>query len=268
MLSHEEVQTRQPSTKAVDGKQNSIQIQPVKPNSIEVIAPPRPVKAQPSPQYSSPFNPLPLPGKLPGFDVVPQKSTPPVLATETGVQKPAGNKSSKIDAKKKPAPTLRQPSVNYNIYRDVSAYPIDPRKPNNPCSQTSNCRCGSCGIGKTGLYGQPYQPREPGGYNCGKRCSNKRPQFSVYWPRPLSAKFDERNPERAAARYSGCQSSKLVDVFDRLANFRLVDYQRTDNGYCGPGSDPYGCLGESKVSGLGYRVQSVPNNPANVYPLQ
>ena len=220
------------------------------------------------PGYSSPFNPKPItpPQPKPTF----RKSTPeksPSLKSKTKSKQTQKNK------KKKVASLPRQPEVNYNIYRDPSAYPLDPRKPNNPC--TGNCQGGNCGCGcakrPAGLHGRPYQPHEPGGYACGKNCPNKHPQFSPYWPRPFSAKLDESHPERAAARYSGCPQKKLTDVFDRLVNFRLVDYQRTDNGYCGPGRDPYGCLGESKVAGLGFRVQSVPNEP-NVptfaYPIQ
>ena len=201
------------------------------------------------------------------------KSKPKTKPTSKAKAKPAKKATAK---KKTPAP--RQPVVNYDIYRDSSHFPIDPRKPNNTCTQRGGCQCELCGrSARPGKYGRPYQPQEPGGYQCGKNCPNKRPQFSAYWPRPFSAKLDERHPERAADRYSGaCQKPKLNDAFDRLANFRLIDYQRTDNGYCGPGSDPYGCLGESKtagvagvggVSGLGFRVQSEPVAvPAGNYP--
>ena len=230
----------------------------------------KPVEAKQSlakpPGYSSPFNPKPLapPQPKPTF----RKTTP-----EKSPNLKSKSKQKQNSKKKKVASLPRQPEVNYNLYRDQSVYPLDPRKPNNPC--TGNCQSGTCGCGcatrPAGLHGRPYQPREPGGYACGKNCPNKHPQFSAYWPRPFSAKLDERHPERAAARYSGCPQKKLTDVFDRLVNFRLVDYQRTDNGYCGPGRDPYGCLGESKVAGLGFRVQSVPNEP-NVptfaYPIQ
>ena len=214
------------------------------------------------PEYNSPFKP--------------KKKADPKKASKKSTDKKSADKSSKTkskqkkNTKKKKAPVLRQPELNYNIYRDQGVYPLDPRKPNNPC--TGNCEGGTCGCGCSarnvpGLHGRPYQPHEPGGYSCGKNCPTKRPQFSVYWPRPFSAKLDERHPQQAAARYSGCQKKKLTDVFDRLVNFRLIDYQRTDNGYYGPGSDPYGCLGESKVAGVGFRVQSVPNVPTNTYPV-
>lgn len=200
----------------------------------------------------------------------PQKTT---VEPSQRLKKPTKTKQG--DAKSKVAKKVnesgRKPVMNFDIYRDVSQYPLDPRKPNNPCSQGSNC---GCGCQAPGFRGRPYQPREPGGYSCGERCPNKRPQFSVYWPRPFSAKLDERHPDRANERYSGRQQKKLVDVFDRLVNFRLVDYQRTDNGYCGPESDPYGCLGESKqLQGSAHfgGVQFIPASmavPVPGYPLR
>ena len=246
-----------PTAASAGEKFEAIQLTPPRPK-LNPVEPRRPVDSPP--QYNSP-----PPGNRPGFVLEPQ--TQPTQAVKNN--KAAGAKTPKLKAKKKKGALVHQePELNYEIYRDQTAFPIDPRKPNNPCTQTVNCGCGCCAAGKPGLYGKPYQLREPGGYACGKRCANKHPQYSAYWPRPLSAKLDERDPERAAARYSGGQTRKLVDVFDRLANFRLIDYQRTDNGHCGPGSDPYGCLGESKVFGLGYRIQSVPNNPSNFYPIQ
>lgn len=212
-----------------------------------------PEKLATPPAYHSPFNPKPLGSQnSTGILTAPEKLAPP--STKPSAKK-AESKQPK--SKKKAIAGPREPTLNYNIYRDQSAYPLDPRKPNNPCTQTQNCGCAGCLASRPGVNGRPYQPREPGGYACGKNCPNKRPQFSVYWPRPFSAKRDERDPASAAARYSGCQQKKLTDCFDRLVNFRLIDYQRTDNGYCGPGSDPYGCLGESKVvnASFGYQMQ-------------
>jgi hypothetical protein len=219
-------------------------------NSIETLN-----ANPPQPKLTSP-DLKPLPKKEPAKPQPPKK-------------KPEKKKTK--SPKKKPSYTPKQPVVNFNIYREASPWPIDPRKPNNPCTQQSGCQCGFCASTRTGLRGRPYQPTEPGGCQCGKRCPNKHPQFSSYWPRPFSAKLDERDPERAAARYSGCQKPKLNDMFDRFTNFRLLDYDRTDNGYCGPERDPYGCLGESKavgVVGVGFRAQSVPVAPAGVYPLR
>ena len=157
--------------------------------------------------------------------------------------------------------------LNFEVYRDLSVYPLDPRKPNNPCTKGPDCGCGCHGGIEYGFKGRPFKPREPGGYRCGKKCPNKHPQYSIYWPRPLSSKLDECFPNKAAARYSGCQKKKLIDCFDKLANFRLIDYNRTDNGYCGVGADPYGCLGESKVAGIGFRSPGAPVAPANAYPI-
>lgn len=95
--------------------------------------------------------------------------------------------------------------------------------------------------------------------------------FSVYWPRPFSAKLDDRFPAKASERYQPCQKDRIVDVFDKLESFKLIDYQRRDNGYVGPDSDPYGCLGEnrqlSRVAGVGYRFPSQPAAPAGAQPF-
>lgn len=225
------------------------------------------------PSYRSPFNPKPLSNR----PLQKPRLQSGVNSLDSDlIKRPAVGHSENAAPPKAPTPpatrvaSKSRPELNYDIYRDASTYPLDPRKPNNPCTKNfsgESCGCGSCLAKRTGFRGRPHQPREPGGYSCGKRCSNKHPKFSVYWPRPFSAKLDERHPERAAARYSGCPQKKLCDVFDKLANFRLIDYHRTDNGYFGPGCDPYGCLGESKVAGLGFRIPSVPNDPSNAYPL-
>ena len=156
----------------------------------------------------------------------------------------------KGNAKKKTA-KKSHPVINYDIYRDGSQFPIDPRKPCSVCRRpVGKCHCGAdhgqCGPGN---HGQPYQDREPGGYACGKNCPNKRPMFSVYWPRPFSAKHADGHPHRCNC--DQC-ATRINDRFDHLIKFKLIDYQRTDNGYCGPGADPYGCLGESKYQTLGF----------------
>ena len=232
---------------ALLGQEPRRQVQPVEtPGSLlpELPKAKAPVRSQPSANISVDPNRIEnLPMKTP-MKAPTQKGAPP--------KKKATAKSAPAKKKKD---AVQKPVLNFDIYRNASQYPIDPRKANNPCTQGADCGCGCRHSKRYGVNGRPYQPREPGGYTCGAKCPNKRPQFSVYWPRPLSAKLDERNPDRAAARYSGCQEKKLVDVFDRLTNFRLIDYQRTDNGYCGPESDPYGCLGESKHFGS---VQQIP----------
>lgn len=172
----------------------------------------------------------------------------PAAPKKPAVAKKAAKKKDDkkvADKKKKPKP---QPVLDNTIYRDQSLYPIDPRKPNWSCGGgncNQNTECKSCFT--LGNKGRPYHERELGGCECESRKPKKHPEFSVHWPRPFSAKLDERNPDAANARYSACQEKRLVDVFDGLATFKLIDYKRTDNGYSGPNSDCYGCLGESKL---------------------
>jgi hypothetical protein len=148
----------------------------------------------------------------------------------------------KADKKRKPAPV-----VDYSIYRDLSQYPIDHRKPCFSCGQGKpDCECG-CGLKLPGNKGRPYRDTEPGGCECDSCRPWHHPNFSVHWPRPFSARLDERNPAAASARYEPCQGKRIVDIFDPLATFKLSKYQRQDNGYCGPGADRFGCLGESKL---------------------
>lgn len=243
--------------------------------SKEVVETRPQTRSQPTTQprdpgtLSTPAKPLemktPFQPSKPKAPVKKSLSTRPKSNTKSSKSK-AGSSSKK----KKKEYVPKQPVLNFDIYRDQSVYPLDPRKPNNPCTQPPGCQCGSCcASGKMGIHGRPYQPKEPGGYQCGKHCPNKHPQFSVYWPRPFSAKCEERKDGcSACGGHCRCKHRKLNDMFDGLANFRLIDYHRTDNGYCGPESDPYGCLGESKVSGIGFRSPGAPVAPASAYPLQ
>lgn len=144
-----------------------------------------------------------------------------------------------------PAVATTQPTalIDYALQRDFSRYPIDPRKPCPACSLgATQCRCRLLGN-----QGHPFLEKEPGGCQCDSHRPAKSPSFSVHWPRPFSALLDEHHPERAAARYANCQPKRVVDVFDSLSTFKLVNYKRSDTGYCGPGADRFGCLGESKV---------------------
>ena len=229
-----------------------------------------------SPKTTIP-KPLPLPEKAAApsnFSKTAQPQQPPskltepksVIGTRPGKPNsasPAERPTESVKSKKQQrtsASVPQKPVIRYDIYRDANTFPLDPRKPNNPCTRGADCGCSNCRL--TGVNGKPYKPSEPGGYNCGKKCPHKRPQFSMYWPRPFSAKLDEAFPGQAAARYQACQKKKLVDVFDCLTNFQLLDYHRIDNGYTGRESDPYGCLGESKIFGLGFRPPGEPGNPA------
>ena len=182
-----------------------------------------------------------------------QPAIEPPVAKRLPKQKtaePVAKKKQRTVTKEKAA-THSHPVINYDIYRDGSQFPIDPRKPCSVCRRAvGTCHCGvdhgQCGPGN---HGQPYQDKEPGGYACGKNCPNKRPMFSVYWPRPFSAKRAEGHPHRCNC--DQC-ATRINDRFDHLIKFKLIDYQRADNGYCGPGADPYGCLGESKYQQLGF----------------
>ena len=127
------------------------------------------------------------------------------------------------------------PMINDRIYRVADPFPIDPRKPNSPCLGGEDCR--SCRLGNAG---RPHQDRAPGGCHCDQRRPCRFPDLSVHWPRPFSAKLDQRFPGH------GCPTPRAIDLIDGLSSFKLLNYQRSDNGYCGPGADPFGCLGESQ----------------------
>lgn len=185
--------------------------------------------------------------------VAPKKSNPNPLTQKPAAKRLPANKSATSKAAKEKNTKTAKPSppvITYDLYRDRSRFPIDPRKPCSVCRRPlGTCNCGvehgQCGPGN---HGQPFQEKEPGGYACGKNCPDKRPMFSVYWPRPFSARRAERHPHPC-----GCDQcrTRINDRFDHLIDFKLIDYQRTDNGYEGHGADPFGCLGESKYQGLG-----------------
>jgi hypothetical protein len=176
------------------------------------------------------------------------KAKPPTkkdTAPKKSASKKSASKGKDKPKKKDKAEEKSHPIIDFSIYRDQSQFPIDPRKPCSTCKRSVNrCNCGidhgPCGPGN---HGQPHQDREPGGYACGKNCPDKRPMFSVYWPRPFSAKHTPGHPHRCNC--DQC-ATRINDRFDHLIEFKLIDYQRKDNGYCGPEADPFGCLGESK----------------------
>ena len=153
---------------------------------------------------------------------------------------PKQNAAAKAKLKKRSKPL---PVIDDSIFRDTSPYPIDHRKPCWQCGQGD--RCPSCL--SLGNKGRPYRDKVYGGCECDSRKPFAHPNFSVHWPRPFSACLDERHPERAAKRYDACPDKYIVDVLNPLSKLKLSKYKRTDNGYCGRGSDPYGCLGESQL---------------------
>lgn len=233
------------------GNQNPSVLPEIKP-AIEQPSLPRPVISQPAAPKQELLEVNPIRPQMNKPEVVKPKvdkpTTPTQPKTPTAEKKTVKkNEAQKKVAKKKEKPKPR-PVLTNDIYRDQSVFPIDPRKPNWPCAGGNcrqGCQCKSCLA--LGNHGRPYRERELGGCECDSCKPTKHPNFSVHWPRPFSAKIDARHPEAANARYSGCQEKRIVDVFDGLASFKLIDYKRTDNGYCGPGSDRYGCLGESKM---------------------
>lgn len=132
------------------------------------------------------------------------------------------------------------PRVDYSLYRDRRPYPIDPRKPCNECVRPHAVQSRGCEL--PGLKGRPYIDKEPGGCLCNKKRAPKHASSSVYWPRPFSTKLAGHSDETVTT----CPKKRIVDIFDPLATFKLIPYQRRDNGYCGRGADPFGCLGESR----------------------
>jgi hypothetical protein len=80
------------------------------------------------------------------------------------------------------------------------------------------------------------------------------PNFSPYWPNPMHVVAEGLHP-----RNEPCERCEALDC---LGQFRLIPYQRTDNGECGRWRDPYGCLGESqefqRVFGIGFRQPGEP----------
>lgn len=167
--------------------------------------------------------------------------------------------------------------VNWEVYRECDKYPVDPRKPCNDCVNPAQIR--KTKIKAMGYRGRPHMDREPGACDCGKskckKCSlrKKKNMFNLHWPRPFSAKLDEKSPKRASARYSPCQKPKCRDKFDKLENFKIINYVRRDNGYCGDrwgrNKELYGCLGESRqaarVAGIGFRSPGTPVGPGNAF---
>ncbi|MFK7765779.1 MAG: hypothetical protein AB8B55_00960 [Mariniblastus sp.] len=179
--------------------------------------------------------------KIPARPAVPIQMAPPQKNTAL----PAAKKQalSKKKEKQKLAPHY---GIDFSIYRDKNPYPIDPRKPCNNCVRPYG-NCAKCNCDLPGVKGQPYMDQEPGGCKCEKKNPARKPDFSVYWPRPFSARQEARQSESCGVN-SGCPKKHLNDIFDPLSTFKLSKFKRTDNGYCGSGADPYGCLGESKHS--------------------
>ena len=140
--------------------------------------------------------------------------------------------------------------INFDIYRDCERYPIDPRKPCHICVQRKGKRSKFKGLTDPiyGFQGRPYSDVEPGACRCGKKKQKfKFTNMNVYWPKFLAGVREDKFPCWAAKDAATFDRFRLVDSFDWLGGFELSCFQRKDNGYCGPGYDRYGCLGESRL---------------------
>ena len=161
--------------------------------------------------------------------------------------------------------------IGYEIYRDRSALPVDPRKPCSVCTQRNgDSKFAALHDRIPGFQGRPYQDTEPGACLCGKKKQKfKRLNFNVYWPTFAAGLTEELFPVRSAIRECKNGSCLITDMYDSLGGFELSPYQRRDNGYCGKGRDRYGCLGESQffgsqVRGVGFRPGGQPVERGNV----
>ena len=144
---------------------------------------------------------------------------------------------------------------------NVAHEAIEPNGRCNECVRPYETRPGTR-YDLPGFRGRPYIAAPVGGCQCGHATGvTRHPNASAHWPRPLSASVDQALPQFSNWMEQGVAPA-ITSPFDRLGNFRGLPYQRRDSGYCGPGRDPYGCLGESRaannVSGIGYRIQSEP----------
>jgi hypothetical protein len=155
--------------------------------------------------------------------------------------------------------------IKYDIYRDRQPYPVDPRKPCHVCIQRQgNSKFAALHSRIPGYQGRPYQMKEPGGCECGKKKQKfKHLNLNAYWPTFAAGVGEEFFPCKSDAKARNYDRFRLVDIFDGLGGFEISGYQRRDNGYCGKERDRYGCLGESKyfqsqVRGVGFREPGQP----------
>lgn len=172
------------------------------------------------------------------FSQTPQKQSGPGLSS-VGL-----NSKSKPPKKAKKKPFV----IDDAIYRDRSYYPLDSRKPCQPCLTANRYHPERL----LGNRGEPYREKVYGGCECDTCRPCARPNVSIHWPRTFSFLLDERFPTKAAQRYAPTEQYRIVDVFNPLSKLKLSSYKRTDNGYRGIGSDPYGCLGETRAAQASY----------------
>ena len=132
---------------------------------------------------------------------------------------------------------------------------------NGQCHQ-QGCNCcpkprKSCRI--PGLKGYPYQDPVHNGCLCNHPCRKKKCfRINPHWPSPFANMENYTAPNCPPGK-------KLRDVFDVLANVKLVPYKRKDSGYRGYYCDPFGKLGESQ-RGIVYKKQPQQSQPQNFGP--
>ena len=163
-----------------------------------------------------------------------------LFQAETGLgQIPGANANQTKKAKH-----AKTPILHYKLERSRSPLPIHPSKPCNQCVRP-DIPLVFPKLGQIpGWRGRPEIPGEPGGCKCNQCClSRNTPNISQFWPRPFTGLLDD-------CRTNTC-NPRPRDIFDKFEDFKLIAYQRTDNGFtgnngCGRNADPFGCLGESK----------------------
>jgi hypothetical protein len=151
----------------------------------------------------------------------------------------------------------RQPhyGLDDSVYRDFDTYPVDPRKRCNVCTHPP-IHHGICPGQWPGKNGRPYKEIEPGGCRCSPASSKTHGNFSFNWPAPFSSSRSSHRQTNSEG--CGTERKRINDYFTPLANFKVIDYRRTDSGYSGVNCDPYGCPGESRVVGIGLRHPGAP----------
>jgi len=194
--------------------------------------------------------PVPVQKLLPPLPMAPQHLPPRASAPPAANPQPT-NRGSQVEnpPANLPQTKLAHPSfgLDFSEYRNRETFPADPRQPCNVCTRPAAVLADSYHNNWPGYRGMPHREEEPGGCRCGKKDAPKQDQMSVYWSRPFSAiKNDDELRDLDPATGQPCPKKRLSDRLDSLATFKLIDYQRSDNGYCGRGADPYGCLGESQ----------------------
>lgn len=97
-----------------------------------------------------------------------------------------------------------------------------------------------------GWRGKPWRDGDLGGCKCGSKCGFTNYNFSTSWPSPFSVLLDFGSCGDQRRSTVDTRNGRLRDKLDLLAGIRLVGPIRSDNGYCGPGCDPYGYLGKSQ----------------------